>query len=395
MEMKAFVERLLNKADIKINGSRPWDIRVLDERFYKKVISDPSLGLGESYMDGWWECRQIDQMFAHLLNSNIDQEMKISLKEWGVILLSRLFNYQTKYRSKEVAEKHYNIGNSFYQKMLDQSMNYSCAYWQGASDLEGAQQNKMELICRKLQLKPGLKLLDIGCGWGSLARYAAENYGVEVVGITISSAQKEYAEMRCRGMPVMILNQDYRDLPHQQFDRVVSVGMFEHVGYKNYRDFMEIARSQLTEEGIFLLHTIGTNLSSHYGDPWINRYIFPNGMLPSVAQIAIAIEGLFLMEDWHNFGVNYDRTLMEWHQRFNAHWEEIKGKYNERFHRMWNYYLLSCAGGFRARRLQLWQIVMTRHGLKDGFQQRDLIRDRIEKQQNGQEKITRSSGSQG
>lgn len=372
LKMKESIVRLANLAGIEINGSRLWDIQVLDERFYKRVSADPLLGLGEAYIDGWWECAQLDEMFFRLLKANLDQKVKLSSRELASFFLNRWFNYQTKYRSQEVAEKHYNIGNSFYEKMLGKTMSYSCAYWKECEDLDVAQRHKMELICRKLMLKPGFKLLDVGCGWGSLAKYAAENYGVEVVGITISTQQKEYAEKVCQGLPIKIILQDYRDLPSNQFDRVVSVGMFEHVGSKNYRQFMKVVHNQLSEEGIFLLHTIGGNVSSHYGDAWINKYIFPNGMLPSIAQIATSMENLFVMEDWHNFGVYYDRTLMEWHRRFNESWLEIKDQYDERFRRMWNYYLLSCAGNFRARRLQLWQVLMSKNGLKEGFHLRDL-----------------------
>ncbi|HEV8052166.1 MAG TPA: cyclopropane fatty acyl phospholipid synthase [Parachlamydiaceae bacterium] len=370
--MKKTVEQLLKLTGVEINGPHPWDIQILDDRFYQRVLTDPSLGLGESYMDGWWECAQMDEMFARVLKSNIDQHLKKSPRELFTLMLHRIFNYQTKFLSKEVAEKHYDLGNSFYQKMLGPSMNYSCGYWIYAADLETAEQNKMELICRKLMLKPGLKLLDIGCGWGSLARYAAANYGVEVVGITISSEQKKYAEEVCQGLPVTILNQDYRDLPPQNFDRIVSVGMFEHVGYKNYPEFMQIVHRQLRDEGIFLLHTIGANVSSQYGDPWLNKYIFPHGMLPSPAQVSEAMEPYFVMEDWHNFGADYDRTLMAWHHRFNEAWPDIKDEFDERFRRMWNYYLLSCAGAFRARKLQLWQVIMTKNGLPGGFHQRGL-----------------------
>jgi cyclopropane-fatty-acyl-phospholipid synthase len=370
--MKQTIERLLNSAGIEINGSRPWDIQVHDDQLFSRILAEPSLGAGESYMDGWWDCEQIDEMFSRLLSSNIDQQVKRSPREMTILLLSRLFNRQSKSRSKQVAERHYDLGNSFYEQMLGPTMNYSCGYWKDASTLDEAERNKMELICRKLMLKPGLKLLDIGCGWGSLARYAAENYGVEVVGITISARQKEYAEKLCKGFSVKILGQDYRDLPKDPFDRIVSVGMFEHVGYKNYAEFMQIARDRLKDDGIFLLHTIGANATSHYGDPWINKYIFPNGMLPSIVQISEAMESRFVMEDWHNFGADYDRTLMAWHHNFNQNWPAVKHQYDERFRRMWNYYLLSCAGGFRARRLELWQIVMTKYGLRGGFHQRDL-----------------------
>jgi cyclopropane-fatty-acyl-phospholipid synthase len=366
------VEDLLKIADIEVNGPNPWDIQILDDRFYDRVIADPSLGIGETYMDGWWECARIDEMITRICKANLEEHIKKSPRELGSLLLHRLFNYQSRQRSKEVALKHYNIGNDMYEKMLGPSMNYSCAYWKNVDDLDSAQRNKMELICRKLMLKPGLKLLDIGCGWGSLAKYAASNFGVEVIGITVSEPQKEYAQEACKGLPVTILTEDYRSLTIGNFDRIVSVGMFEHVGYKNYREFIHVAHELLNEEGVFLLHTIGANLTGHYGDSWINKYIFPNGMLPSIVQIGQAFEGLFVMEDWHNFGVFYDKTLMAWHRRFNDSWNDLKGQFDERFHRMWNYYLLSCAGGFRARKLQLWQIVLTKHGLEHGFQQRDI-----------------------
>lgn len=372
--MKKFITKLFHQAGIEINGSHPWDIQVLDERFYPRVFKDASLGLGESYVDGWWECKQIDEMIARLLKADLDKRASLSPRDWLSYLLHSLFNYQTKYHSTEVAEKHYNIGNELYQKMLGSTLNYSCGYWKLADNLDAAQRDKMELICQKLMLQPGQRLLDIGCGWGSLAKYAAEHYQVEVTGITISQPQKEYAEEICKGLPVKILLQDYRDLPPQSFDSIVSVGMFEHVGNKNYRNFMEVASERLSEKGTFLLHTIGSNVSYSYGDVWINKYIFPHGMLPSIAQIGSAIENLFVMEDWHNFGIYYNRTLLEWHKRFNASWPEINAHYDERFHRMWNYYLLSCAGAFRARKIQLWQIVLTKSGLPDGFNHRDLSR---------------------
>jgi len=370
--MKKFVTQLLNQAGIEVNGTNPWDIQVLDERVYQRVAKEGSLGLGESYVDGWWECKKIDEMVSRLLKANLDSRMGLSPREWLSFLSHYLFNYQSKSHSKEVAEKHYNIGNELYEKMLGSTMTYSCGYWKRAHDLDAAQRDKMELICQKLMLKPGQRLLDIGCGWGTLAKYAAEHYQVEVTGITISQPQKEYADKICKGLPVKILLQDYRDLPPQQFDAIVSVGMFEHVGKKNYRTFIEVAANQLSNEGIFLLHTIGSNVSYSYGDQWINKYIFPNGMLPSIAQIGNAIENLFIMEDWHNFGIYYNRTLLEWHKRFNASWPEIKHHYDAHFFRMWNYYLLSCAGAFKARKIQLWQLVLTKSGLLEGFTRRDL-----------------------
>lgn len=250
--------------------------------------------------------------------------------------------------------------------MLDKQMSYSCGYWKDADNLDDAQVAKMDLICRKLHLKPGMKLLDIGCGWGSMVKFAAENYGVEVVGITISREQASYAQDSCNELPVDIRLEDYRSL-NEPFDRILSIGMFEHVGYKNYDTFMKICRRSLKDDGIMLLHTIGGNQTTTNGDPWILKYIFPNSMLPSCKQICKAVEERFVMEDWHNFGADYDRTLMAWVNNFDRHRSEIERDYSERFYRMWKYYLLSFAGAFRARKLQLWQIVLTPAGLPGGY----------------------------
>jgi len=243
--------------------------------------------------------------------------------------------------------------------MLDEHMQYSCGYWKDATTLSEAQNAKLKLICEKLQLKPGMKLLDIGCGWGGLAEFAARYYGVSVFGVTISAEQQKMAQQRCEGLDVTILLQDYRDL-HEQFDRIVSVGMFEHVGPKNYATYFDVVDRNLKPQGLFLLHSIGSNKTDDKVDPWINKYIFPNGRLPSVCQIAAASEPHFVMEDWHNFGADYDKTLMAWAERFHDSWPEISQRYGERFYRMFNYYLKACAGAFRARDIQLWQIVFSR-----------------------------------
>lgn len=367
MSAKKLINELLNFADVRINGSRPWDIQVHDERLYGRILSNPSMGLGESYVEGWWDCDQIDEMFNKLFQAKIYTKVKQSWSLSLQYLLYRFFNAQTKFRSKEAVQHHYDLGNNLFVAMLDKTMNYSCGFWENASNLEEAQQHKMELICQKLKLSPGMRLLDIGCGWGGLARHAALNHGVEVVGITLSEQQKKWAEEESRGLPITFKLQDYRDI-HGDFDRIVSVGMFEHVGYKNYATFMNSAFKHLKKNGIFLLHTIGSNTTSFSGDPWINKYIFPNGMLPSISQVGEAIEPYFVMEDWHNFGAYYDKTLMAWHQNFNQNWPQIKAQYGESFFRMWNYYLLCCAGLFRARQIQLWQVVLSKNGLRGGYQ---------------------------
>jgi cyclopropane-fatty-acyl-phospholipid synthase len=310
-------------------------------------------------MNGWWDCNALDEFFFRVFKKRLDKSVQLNLNTIFHIAKARMFNQQTKSKSMEVAVRHYDIGNDLYQKMLDKRMIYSCAYWENAKDLDEAQERKLDLICRKLKLESGMRLLDIGCGWGGLAQYAAEKYNVSVVGVTLSEQQVVIARKVNKGLPVEIRLQDYRDL-HEKFDRIVSVGMFEHVGYKNYRTLMKIVSENLINEGIFLLHTIGGNESVSNTDPWINKYIFPNSMLPSIEQIAKAIEGEFVVEDWHNFGFFYDRTCMEWLKKFEINWPELSKNYDGTFYRMWKYYLSVCAASFRARKNNLWQIVLTK-----------------------------------
>lgn len=216
-------------------------------------------------------------------------------------------------------------------------------------------------------LKAGDHILDIGCGWGSFAKFAVEKYGVSVVGITISVEQAALARERCAGLPVEIRVEDYREVA-EEFDHIISLGMFEHVGHKNYREYFKIASRCLKENGLFLLHTIGSNRSIFSTNPWTDKYIFPGGSLPSIKQIGKAIEKLFVMEDWHNFGPDYDKTLMEWFANFDHAWPNLREKYGDRFYRMWKFYLLMSAGAFRARYIQLWQIVLSKDGLAGGYQ---------------------------
>lgn len=364
---KDIIHDLFAEADIQFNGQRPWDIQVHDEAFYQRVLRDGSLGLGEAYMEGMWDCEALDQCIDRIAKANLNEKVSHS---WPVILGSikaSLFNLQDKTKAKEVIDQHYQIGNELYQKMLDPSLTYSCGYWKDASNLEEAQRAKYDLICKKLYLKPGMKVLDIGCGWGGFAKHAADHYGVHVVGITLSENQAEYARSISQGLPVEIRLIDYRDM-NEPFDRILEIGMFEHVGLKNYRQFMEVVHRCLKKDGLFLLHTIGANTSYLSVDPWIDKYIFPNGHLPSIAQIGESSEGLFVMEDWHNFGPYYDKTLLAWHDNFNKAWDKLAPDYGPTFYRMWNYYLLSCAGCFRARDIQLWQVVFSKNGVSGGYE---------------------------
>lgn len=353
------VQAQLSQAGIVINGLNPWDIRVHDKRFFKRVLQQGSLGLGESYMEGWWDCKRLDIFFEKLLRAGLDEQRPSSLADLARIAFARITNPQSRRRAWQVGEVHYDLGNDLFSQMLDPYMQYSCGYWKDAEELSQAQQNKLALICEKLQLEPGMTMLDIGCGWGGLALYAAKHYGVKVDGITISAEQKAYAELRCAELDIQILLEDYRDL-RKQYDRVVSVGMFEHVGPKNYATYFETVNRCLKPDGLFLLHTIGSNQTRHNVDAWINKYIFPNGCLPSIKHIADASESNFVMEDWHNFGSDYDKTLMAWHDRFNEAWPQLSDNYSTEFRRMFNYYLTVCAGAFRARDIQLWQILFSR-----------------------------------
>lgn len=360
---------LLAEADVGIDGARPWDMVIHHPQTADRILVRGSLGLGESYMDGWWDCEQLDALVARILAARLDEKVGASaLLVQG--LRARIFNLQNLRRTWQVGEAHYDLGNDFFEAMLGSSMAYTSGYWADADNLADAQLAKLDLICRKLGLAPGMRLLDIGCGWGSLMKFAAECYGVECVGLTISREQAAYGLDRCTGLPVSFRLEDYRQFNRdgrERFDRIASVGMFEHVGAKNHRTFFEMARRSLASDGLFLLHTIGKNLRRTPTDPWIDRYIFPNGDLPALGQIADAAEDFFIIEDVHNFGADYDRTLMAWHANFEAAWPAFAGHYGERFHRMWRYYLLACAGTFRARTNQLWQIVLSPRGVVGGY----------------------------
>ncbi|MDX1592860.1 MAG: cyclopropane fatty acyl phospholipid synthase [Gammaproteobacteria bacterium] len=359
------VEALLALADTRIDGRRAWDIRVHDPRFYPRVLGDGSLGFGETYMEGWWDCDDLVGLISRVVSAKLHERVRTpgDLLMWA---RAKLVNLQSPARADEIAHAHYDIGNDLYERMLDRRMIYSCGYWAEANDLDAAQEAKLDLIFRKLGLEPGMRVLDIGCGWGGAAQFAAERYGVEVVGVTVSREQARLAEARCEGLPVEIRLQDYRAVKGR-FDRIYSIGMFEHVGVKNYRTYFRVARDLLTPDGLFVLHTIGGNTPMPQCDRWIARYIFPNSVLPAPSQVTAACEGLFVIEDWHNFGVDYERTLTEWLRRFEAAWPELEARYDERFHRMWRYYLSASAGSFRARDIQLWQLVLSPGGVAGGY----------------------------
>lgn len=361
------MEALLSGADVRIDGERPWDIQVHDDRLYSRVLADHSLGLGEAYMDGWWDADALDQFFYRILREGLSLKQINRPALLFDSLKARWVNGQSKGKSKRVAECHYNLGNRFFERMLGPHMQYSCGYWKDAEDLTSAQEAKLDLVCRKLQLQPGDTVMEFGGGWGGFAKFAAERYGCQVTIYNISEAQVAFAREDCQGLPVEVLQEDYRNATGR-FDKVVSIGMFEHVGALNYEVFFRLQRDCLKEDGLMLLHTIGRDETGLTGDPWFSRYIFPGGQLPSMCQITTAAEGHFTLEDFHNFGHDYDPTLMAWFRNFEHHWPEFREEHGENFHRMWEYYLLSCAGSFRARRIHLWQLVFSPRGVEGGYQ---------------------------
>ena len=375
--LKPLLESLLAGTGVKLDGGRPWDIRVNDERLYRRALRG-SLGLGESYMDGDWDCEALDEMFRRVLSSDIQHKPLIRAAGAAKELRSRFMNLQTKSRSRAVAEEHYDIDHRMYALFLGPWNQYTCCFFDSTADLQRAEEIKLEMLCDKLELKAGDRLLDIGCGWGGFAKYAAQTRGCEVTGISLSEEQIRYAVEYTKGLPVTIHKLDYRDLPQSglpPFDKISIVGMIEHVGYRNYAPLMGVVHQMLKPDGLFLLHTIGNCEKTTVVDPWIEKYIFRNSMAPAMSQLSDAVEGKFVVEAWENYGHHYVPTLQAWYDRFNANWDRIralptKKPFDERFRRLWNYYLMSSKAAFDVEKLHLWQLVMTRRNSGRGVYRR-------------------------
>lgn len=358
------VRELFASAGVGVEGKEPGDILVKDRAFYGRLLREASIGLGESYMDGWWECEELDLFIEKLLRIDIKKKIEGSFRLKLLTLQALVTNMQSRARAKIVAEKHYDLGNDLYEVMLDERMVYTCAYWKNAKTLAEAQEHKLELICKKAHIKPGMRVLDLGCGFGGFANYAAEKHGCEVVGVTVSTEQQKWGSgvAKRKGLPVDIRLQDYR-AAHGKFDAVVSIGMLEHVGWRNHRNLMEVVHRCLHSDGIAVLHTIGSNESQRHGIPFFEKHLFPNAASPSLAQLGKAMENLLVVEDLHNIGPDYRPTLLAWWKNFEAGYSTLdKRKYDERFYRMWRFYLLSAAGAVAARESQLWHLVLTHIG---------------------------------
>jgi cyclopropane-fatty-acyl-phospholipid synthase len=355
-----FVE-LLARADVQVGGSRPWDLQVHDERVWTRLLRDGTLGAGEAYVEGWWDAQELDQFMDHILRARFDETLR---ENWTLIaqaVRARVLNLQSITRSFDNGQYHYDIGNDLYEAMLGGRLLYTCAYWHDANTLDEAQDAKLDLVCRKVGLKPGMRVLELGCGWGGFASFAAERYGVTVTGYTVSQEQVRWAKDHYAHLPIDIRLDDYRNATGS-YDAVVSIGLMEHVGWKNYRGYMQLVDRLLAPGGVAFVHTIAANTPKSHIEPWMDKYIFPNAVLPTLARLASAMEGILVPEDVHNIGEHYDRTLMEWWRNFDAAWPTLRARYGDAFYRRWKYYLLACAGAFRSRSQQLFQLVMTRPG---------------------------------
>ncbi len=367
---RRIVTETLGRAGVRINGNNPWDIRVNNEQFFSRALRG-SLGFGESYMDGDWDADELDALFRRVMRMRLTRSPLVVLNRGWNELRARLTNLQSRSGSLAIAEAHYDLDHRLYEEFLGPYNQYTCCFFDQAESLEAAEIEKLEMLCDKLDLGADDKVLDIGCGWGGFSKYAAQTRGCNVTGVSISTEQIAYARQFTSGLPVKIIEADYRDLPEmfggQHFDKVLICGMLEHVGYKNYRTIFSIVHSLLKDEGRFLLHTIGNNKTTAVVDPWIEKYIFRNSMAPSMEQLTTAFQDLLVVQDWENYGLYYAPTLAAWQHNFEERWEAISAieserPFDERFRRMFNYYFLSCKAAFETENLYLWHIVLTKYG---------------------------------
>jgi cyclopropane-fatty-acyl-phospholipid synthase len=365
MSTEVFIREQLAKAGVTINGPEAWDLQVRDACAYIRILRNGTIGFGEAFMEGLVDCERFDLLAERAFRANLSKQFEVRAALVHSVKV-RLNPFGSRHRSFEIGEAHYDAGNDFFESLLDPYMAYSCGYWERAETLDAAQRDKLDLICRKLRLEPGMRVLDIGSGWGSFARYAAEHYGVSIVGITVSRQQIEFATRVCSGLPVSFRYLDYRDID-ESFDRVVSVGMFEHVGRRYYDNFFAACERCLKPSGILLLHTIGQQQERPV-NAWYNKYIAPGAEIPTIRNIVESARSGLVLEDLHTFyGVHYDKTLMAWSANLDAAWSRLKETYDEPFYRMWKMYLQGCAAGFRTDLLRVWQFVFSRGGIPGGY----------------------------
>lgn len=345
-----------------------WYIK--DPDVYRRVLVQGDLGLGESYMDGQWESNDLEAFVAEMLKLEV---VKKDLGLLGLPLLSSAIVGSVSWLlfptnlsasgAKQNIAKHYDISMKLYEQMLGPTMQYSGAYYHAPDmSLEAAQIAKMRLVAEKLDLKPGMKVLELGCGFGALADLMATEYGVEVTGVTLSEDQHAYAKKHFKNGKVDIRLQDYRSMTGQ-FDRIYSVGIFEHIGRNCYETYFEKCQELLKDDGIMVIHTIGFCRSGQWNHGgWMNTYIFPGAELPTMSHFTQQFQEQWHLEDWQSFGVSYAKTLRAWKDNLN-NWQGLE-EFDQSFRRMWEYYLMCCAASFQARRTKLWQLVYTKYPSK-------------------------------
>jgi cyclopropane-fatty-acyl-phospholipid synthase len=352
---RPLVAAVLRTAGIHLGGDQPWDVQVTDPRFYSSVLLRGSLGFGESYMRGWWHVEDLEEVAYRLSRAGLHWVARALPPHLVALAAASFSNRQTRTDSVNLVDRHYNLGNDLFRGFLGRSMVYSCAYFDDTESLDRAQELKLDLICRRLGLKAGERLLDIGGGWGEFARHAALHYGCHVTSINIADEQIRHARERCAGLPVEIVKCDYRDL-RGSFDKVAVIAMLTHVGHSNYRRFMTIVHDCLATGGRVLVETLGSRISKVNCEPWTNRYIFPGGVVPSLRQIDRAADGLLARTEVTEFGHHYVPTLRSWNANLHASWPQLAGRYPETTRLMLGYFFLTVAGAFRAGHLKYWHV---------------------------------------
>lgn len=355
---KLTLTTLLREANIEPNGASPWDPQIKDERFYRTVLLRGSVGLGDAYLNGWWECADISGFILRIIKSGIHlrvPRVDIFLRR----LRFGLIDAQNRIRSKRVAELHYDEDPYIFEVMLGSTNSYTCARWKGVITLDAAQQQKMDLLCKKAGLSSGMTVLDIGSGWGGFLAYAAERYQVRGIGLTISKTQLDYARKRYGNLPVEFRLQDYRDFVGG-VDAVVSICVIEHVGSDHYREYFQKVRETLTrEDGFFAMQCILACDTQARMDPWTEKHIFPNGILPTLERIENAVEGILHIVDREFFRDDYVRTFSAWYENLVRNKNAIIARCGVRYFRKYEYYLCLYIAGFGSGRIDVGQFVLS------------------------------------
>ncbi len=354
-------QELFALAGIKINGDQPCDIQVRNNAAFVRLFGYGSLGWGEAYVDGYWDCEQLDDFVCRCLIANLTGHFRPS--DFLLFLRARLLNRSF---PTLAVPKHYESGIELFEKMLDQRLIYSSGYWKNATTLNEAQEHKLDLVAEKLGLKAGMKVLDIGCGWGGAIRYFAERYKVSGLAVTTSKNQYDVACQTCKDLPIEIRLHDYREVS-EQFDCSYSIEMLGHLKPKHYKHYFQFVNRTLREGGSHLVQVAGSSMRAVRSDPWVQRYIFPGGYVPAPSQLIAAAQASLNLEDWQILTKDHDQTFMAWHENLSAAWKDFEEEVDERTVRMWRYYLLSFAGVFRSNASQLWQIVFSKSAVNPTY----------------------------